>query len=158
MGLQSPEQALDEFFRLFDKNCDGKITFEEYRQYYEDIGTLIQGTSSFKDLLNKTWGIDLDSCHMDKADVRKYVGMIREKLITSTSGVQDEFKLRNVFSSFGGNSNVLSKEDLDALLLKLNITVPESVLPKLFVALDKNNSGYIEFDEFENFVLYNPYK
>ena len=158
MGLQSPEQALDEFFRLFDKNCDGRISFEEFRQYYENIGTLIQGDTSFKDLLNKTWGINLDSCKMDQAETRKYVGMIREKLITSTSGVQDEFKLRNVFSSFGGNSNVLSKEDLDALLLKLNITVPESILPKLFVALDKNNSGYIEFDEFENFVLYNPYK
>lgn len=154
----TPNQALNEFFSLFDTNTDGKITQREFINYYTDIGTVIQGEDSFRDLINKTWGLKNGEMSMDEAQVKHYVGLVREKLITSTEGVQDEFKLRNIFASFGAQNDLLSRDDFDALLLKLNIEVPLNLLPRLFKALDKNRSGYIEFFELENFVLYNPYK
>jgi len=159
MGQSTPEEALAKFFELFDKNGDGMITFAEFEAYYADIGSLINGDDSFRELLQKTWGVNLETNQFKDADTKRYIGLIREKLITSTIGVQDEFKLRSIFVEFQGpNSNIITQAGLDALLLKLNIEVPQELIPKLFNSLDKNKTGYIEFDEFENFILYNPYK
>lgn len=120
---------------------------------------MLGGDKAFEDLVRSTWGEVSRQQELSQSQVNDYVNLIRERLVTMTKGVEDEFKLQQLYKSFDKhNSGMLSSVEFDGMLLKLNIVVPKDILPLLFKSLDKNRSGYIEFDEFCNFVLYNPYK
>jgi hypothetical protein len=117
------------------------------------------GDFAFRELVNNSWGEVTQNSSLSQEEVNGYINLIRERLVTMTKGVEDEFKLQKLYKSFDKhNSGMLSLYEFDGMLLQLNIVVPKDVMPSLFKALDKNKSGYIEFDEFCNFILYNPYK
>lgn len=159
LGRKSEDEATRDFFDLYDRNHDGKISFDEFRSYYVDVCSMIGGDKSFEDLVRSSWGEVSKQSELSQSQVNDYVNLIRERLVTMTKGVEDEFKLQQLYKSFDKhNSGMLSSTEFDGMLLKLNIVVPKEILPLLFKGLDKNRSGYIEFDEFCNFVLYNPYK
>lgn len=159
MGRKSEQDAVADFFNLYDKSGDGKISYDEWRRYYQDIASITGGDQMFVQILNATWGDVKGQASLSKEEVDGYINLIRERLVTLTKGVEDEFKLQKLYKSFDKhNSGMLSPFEFDGMLLKLNIVVPKEVLPLLFKGLDKNSSGYIEFDEFANFILYNPYK
>jgi Ca2+-binding EF-hand superfamily protein len=159
MGRKSEEQVTKEFFQLFDKNSDGKISWDEWIAYYSDVSSMTGGMDAFSDLLNSTWGGADKAQNLSKEATDQLVNLIRERLVTQTKGVEDEFKLQKLFKSFDKhNSGLLAMQELDGILLRLNLVVPKHDLPALFKALDRNRSGYIEFDDFCNFILYNPYK
>lgn len=159
LGRKPEGQVIREFFDMIDRNQDGKISYEEFRNYYIDVCSMIGGDKGFEDLIRSTWGEFQKQSELTQEQVNDYVNLIRERLVTMTKGVEDEFRLQQLYKSFDRhNSGMLSSTELDGLLLKLNIVIPKDVLPLLFKSLDKNRSGYIEFDEFCNFVLYNPYK
>lgn len=120
---------------------------------------MLGGDTAFEDLIRSSWGEPTKHSQLTQEQVNDYVNLIRERLVTMTKGVEDEFKLQKLYKGFDKhNSGMLSPTEFDGLLLKLNLVVPQEILPLLFKSLDKNRSGYIEFDEFSNFILYNPYK
>ena len=49
-------------------------------------------------------------------------------------------------------------DELAALLAKLEISVERKYLSAIIKALDTNESGAVEFEEFKNFIIYDPYK
>ena len=66
--------------------------------------------------------------------------------------------LRNIFREFDANGNgVLSSDELQALLVRLQISVERKYLSALLKKFDNNNNGVIEFEEFVNFVINDPY-
>jgi Ca2+-binding EF-hand superfamily protein len=159
LGRKSEQDAVKDYFGLFDKNQDGKITYDEWKNYYVDVSSMTGGDFAFRELVNNSWGEVTKNSSLSQEEVNGYINLIRERLVTMTKGVEDEFKLQKLYKSFDKhNSGMLSLYEFDGMLLQLNIVVPKDVMPSLFKALDKNKSGYIEFDEFCNFILYNPYK
>jgi len=53
---------------------------------------------------------------------------------------------------------MLTMDELAALLAKLEISVERKYLSAIIRALDTNESGAVEFEEFKNFIIYDPYK
>ena len=85
--------------------------------------------------------------------------MTRQRLMVISNNSEEEFKLRSIFKNFDlNNSGAISIEELAAMLAKLGIIVDRTYIEAMFKALDGNGNGVIEFNEFANLVLYNPYK
>lgn len=51
----------------------------------------------------------------------------------------------------------LTMQDLDQLFERLHVPVAQRYVSALFLMFDKDRSGFIEFEEFERFVLYEPF-
>lgn len=55
-------------------------------------------------------------------------------------------------------SGNITIDELAALIAKLGVAVERKFLTGLLKTIDANNNGAIEFDEFSNFMINNPYK
>lgn len=53
---------------------------------------------------------------------------------------------------------MLTLNEVAALLAKLQISVERKFLSAIIKALDENNSGAVEFDEFKKLIIFDPYK
>ena len=51
----------------------------------------------------------------------------------------------------------LSIDEFEKMTKKLEITISKKYLNQAFSKLDKNNDGYLEFEEFYNFMLRDPF-
>lgn len=93
-----------------------------------------------------------------KTSLKYILQLFRQRLITVSKG-QEEFKLIKLFEEFDINKNgMLTMDELAGLLAKLEISVERKYLSALIKALDTDGSGAIEFTEFKNFILFDPYK
>ena len=153
------EDFLDGFDGLRGNN-DGKITKQEFFDYYTDIATSCPTEDYFVVMMQQTWGVGEDENSTDFKTTLKYiVGTFRQRLITVSNGTQEEYKLAQLFEEFDLNQNgMLTMDELAALLAKLEISVERKYLSAIIKALDSNGSGAIEFDEFKDFIIYDPYK
>ena len=48
-------------------------------------------------------------------------------------------------------------DEVTNMIAKLKIAVERRMVYPFFKVIDSNNSGGIEFDEFENYIVNNPY-
>lgn len=51
----------------------------------------------------------------------------------------------------------MSVDELYAMTIKLEVPIAKKYLSALHRKFDKNGNGLIEFDEFLNFIIYEPY-
>ena len=67
--------------------------------------------------------------------------------------------MKKVFDEFdSGKMGSLRIEDLYMMLVKLEVTIEERLLKPLFDRFDRNKSGLVEYDEFKNFLFFDPFK
>ena len=84
---------------------------------------------------------------------------MRHKLLDFSNHGTEELVLRNVFREFDINGDgVLTADELQAMLVKLQISVDRRFLSALLKKFDKNGNGVIEFDEFSYFLIHDPYQ
>ena len=55
-------------------------------------------------------------------------------------------------------SGYLSIDELAGLLAQLGVAVKDFELHAVMATLDKNRNGVLEYEEFEQFILVDPYK
>jgi Ca2+-binding EF-hand superfamily protein len=85
--------------------------------------------------------------------------MTRQRLLMLSNNTEEEFKLRSIFKQFDlNNSGGISILELAAMLAKLGIVVDQKYIEAMHEHIDKNRNGLIDFEEFANLVIYNPYK
>jgi Ca2+-binding EF-hand superfamily protein len=85
--------------------------------------------------------------------------MMRQRLLTLSNHSEEEFTLRKIFKDFDLNGNgSIAIDELGAMLAKLGICVDRKYIYAMLKKLDTNDSGVLEFKEFANLVLYDPYK
>ena len=86
------------------------------------------------------------------------VALLRQRIITLANGHQEEYALRNLFRSFDldGSGN-LSPLEFAGVAAKLGVTLTDVQLTAAFNFLDENKSGTLEFEEFQNFMMNDPY-
>jgi len=66
--------------------------------------------------------------------------------------------LKKVFSDFDLNqSQHLTIDEVTNMIAKLKISVERKYVYPFFKIVDANNSGGIEYDEFETYIVKNPY-
>lgn len=66
--------------------------------------------------------------------------------------------LKKVFTDFDLNqSGHLTIDEVTNMVAKLKISVERRYVYPFFKIIDANNSGGIEFDEFQNYIINNPY-
>lgn len=109
--------------------------------------------------MKKYWGQneELDKQAL-KSELKDIIKMIRFKLITTTSGTQDEYLMKkNIRHQFFSDKTRLSVEDLDSLLIRLHMPLAHRYVKGLFSMFAARADGTIEFEEFERFILYEPF-
>ena len=91
-------------------------------------------------------------------EVKSALKELRFKLIQKTQGTQDEYLLRKLFEEFDRNKNSsIGTYELDLMLKKVGVPVAPRFVEPMLVKLDKNCSGYIEYEEFKKFIFFDPY-
>jgi Ca2+-binding EF-hand superfamily protein len=85
--------------------------------------------------------------------------LIREKLRDYSKSSTDEYVLRGIFKEFDHNkSGNLTIDELTMMLAKLQISCDRKYITALFKKFDTNGNGVIEFEEFCDYIIRNPYK
>lgn len=75
-----------------------------------------------------------------------------------TGGTHEEYILRQVFDQFDTNKNGnLAEDELYTMLVKLEIATEQRLVKPLLRKLDKSGNGVVEYDEFKNFLFFDPY-
>ena len=85
--------------------------------------------------------------------------MVRQRLLTITNKSYEEYTLRGIFKQFDlNNSGTLTLDELAAMLAKLGISVDRKYIIAMLKKLDTNGTGVVEFEEFANLLINDPYK
>lgn len=75
-----------------------------------------------------------------------------------TGGTHQEYILRQVFDQFDTNKNGnLAEDEMYTMLVKLEIATEQRLVKPLLRKLDKSGNGVVEYDEFKNFLFFDPY-
>ena len=161
LANQEEKSILDKFAGTAGGNQEGKVTKDEFRNYYIEVSTAIPSDDYFVKKLESTWrGVkEVGEVKVDKKLIMTKIAHMRQRLLTLSKGKQEEYILRDIFRSYDvDNSGALSLIELAGLMSKLGVDFTQTQLYAVMRELDVNNSGVIEFEEFCQFLLYNPYK
>jgi Ca2+-binding EF-hand superfamily protein len=162
-GNKTKEEVIEEFLDSFDGargNNDGVITKKEWDDYYTDLSMSLPTDDYFVAMMESVWGITEDEDSEANQDyVKELVSLIRQRLLTMSNESSDEYVLRKVFNYFDANeSGNITIDELAAMVAKLKISVERKYLNGIMKRIDSDNNGSIEFNEFLNFVIMDPYK
>lgn len=96
---------------------------------------------------------------INKTQVMHLIKHMRQRLLTLSNDKQEEYVLRNMFRTFDlDQSGAITLNELAGMLAKLNVEYDSDILLAVMRELDTNKSGTIEFEEFCQFLLVDPYK
>lgn len=157
-GKRTKDQLIDDFLLNFD-SADGTISLDDLLRYYEDVSLSVPSDEFFVAMIKSSWGVVEEEENEVKAEtVKEIIRILRQRLVQKTNGNHDEFILRKLFNDFDLNrSGSLSLEELHAMMIKLEIPIQKKFLAAVFRHFDTNNNGLIEFEEFLNYIINNPY-
>ena len=155
-GKKTKEQILTEFLQNFEGargNRDGVVTLDEFIDYYTDLSMSVPSDEYFVRMMESTWQCpEDDSDGAVKATVQMLVKEVRNRLLELARN--DPKLLRKVFSDFDLNqSQHLTIDEVTNMIAKLKISVERRCVYPFFKIVDANNSGGIEYDEFEKYLL-----
>ena len=92
-------------------------------------------------------------------NVMQVIKLMRQRLLTVSNNSQEEYVLRNIFRTFDTDkSGYITLNELAGMLAHLQVYVEDNCLQAVMRELDANKSGTIEFEEFCEFMIINPYK
>jgi len=77
---------------------------------------------------------------------------VKARILNFTRGGEDVL-IKKVFGDFDiNNSGALTIDEVTSMVAKLQISVERKYVRPFFKVLDKDNSGSVEFNEFEEFL------
>ena len=138
---------LKEIFFAFDKNCDGKLSKEEFF-------TGLSNTNTLNTILKKGNSIEGIMKNID-ADNNGYIGfeefcvalINKEKILTETN-------LRMAFDVFDRDkSGGISQNELKYILGEYNVNAKEHLWKKMIEQIDLNRDGQISYEEFHKMMM-----
>ena len=110
--------------------------------------------------MESVWQICEDeSSSVSAEQIKHLTKTMRAKILDFAGNQTEEMVLRNIFREFDANGNgVLSSDELQALLVRLQMSVERKYLTALLNKFDRNGNGVIEFEEFCNFIINDPFR
>lgn len=162
-GRKTRNEILQEFLNGFDGmrgNNDGTITKQEWTDYYTDLSMSTPSEEYFIQMMESVWQICEDeSSSVSAEQIKHLTKTMRAKILDFAGNQTEEMVLRNIFREFDANGNgVLSSDELQALLVRLQMSVERKYLTALLNKFDRNGNGVIEFEEFCNFIINDPFR
>lgn len=162
-GTKTRTEILEEFLNGFDGmrgNNDGTVSRQEWDDYYTDLSMSLPSDEYFVRMMESVWQICEDETSTVTLEQIKFLTKtIRSKLMDFSAGQTEELVLRNTFREFDLNKDgVLGSDELQALLVRLQMSVERKYLSALLKKFDRNGNGVIEFEEFVNFIVNDPYR
>lgn len=156
-GTKTKDEILADFLNSFDGcrgNNDGKVSKEEWFEYYTDLSVSIPSDDYFVQMMESTWNIcedEDDDVYHNK--INQYVQFVHDQLQNLTSGSNDENLIRKIYDDFDLNQNgMITIDEFANMVAKLEIAVERKYLRGIFREIDLDKSGAIEFEEFYNFA------
>jgi len=85
-------------------NDDGKITWNEWLDYYTDLSMSITDDLYFVRMMESVWQFPEDEeASVTKDQINQLVATLRHKLLDFSNQSQDEYVLRQIFKEFDVN-------------------------------------------------------
>ena len=155
-GRKTKHEILAEFLNNFDGargNNDGCVTWNEFYDYYSDLSMSTPSDEYFVRMMESSWQIvENDDAETTKSTVKHLHTEVKSRVLQLAKN--DPSLLKKIFSDFDLNgTDTLTIDEVTNLIAKLRISVERKYIYPFFKIVDCNNSGAIEFEEFEAYVL-----
>ena len=138
-------------------NKDGIITKDEFFDYYTDLSMSVPSDEYFVRMMESVWQCPEDDNDPNlKSTVQMLLKEVRVRLLELARN--DTKFIKKVFSDFDLNqSGHLTIDEVTNMIAKLKISVERRYVYPFFKIIDNDNSGGVEFAEFEKYLVSNPY-
>ena len=155
-GRASKDQILTTFITQFEGargDRDGKINRDEFIDYYTDLYASIPTDDYFVQMMETTWQCPEDeNTTAIQQTVQLLLTEVRARVFELAR--RDPNLLRKIFNDFDTNqSGGLTIDETTRMVYKLAISVERKYVYPFFKLVDRDNSGCIEYAEFEAYVL-----
>ena len=144
-GAKLTDDNLEKMFLFLDKDDSGTISYEEFREY-----VLMKKKKS--KVVAKIVPSDTESKPTPKSKKSS-----TDQGIDTANTVElskEEKSMLNLFKTMDtDNSNGLTKQELKAGFAKGGAKLTDDNLEKMFLFLDKDDSGTISYEEFREYIL-----
>ena len=155
-GRKTREEILQDFLNNFDGargNNDGVVTRQEWDDYYTDLSMSTPSDEYFVRMMESTWQVpEEENSAVTQQTVSHLLREVKSR-VWELARQNPQF-LQKIFNDFDLNqSGHLTIDEVTNLIAKLKISVERKFVYPFFKVVDANNSGGIEFDEFEQYIL-----
>ena len=154
MKTKTKEELYQEFEAFFVVKGLKSVSKQDFIQYYEEQNVFFSSENSFIQSIEKSWGInETDDNEKDKELINEKLNMIRSKIVEKLKGKTTFESVLKLFNSFDVQTSAsLTFFEFQNAMKRLHIALEDKLLGILFKKIDLNNSGFIEFQEFFDFV------
>lgn len=134
-------------------NKDAVITVEEFFDYYSDVSMSVPNDEYFVRMLESAWQCpENEDDTAAKAAVGMLVREVRSRVLELAKG--DPKLVKKIHSDFDLNqSGNLTIDEVTNMIGKLKISVERKYVHPFFKYVDQDNSGTIDYPEFERYIL-----
>ena len=155
-GRKTKDEILAEFLNNFDGargNNDGIVTWNEFYDYYSDLSMSTPSDEYFVKMMESTWQVpENEDSDVTKQTVKMLYSEVKSRILQLAKN--DPNLLRKIFNDFDLNgTESLTIDEVTNLIAKLRISVERKFIYPFFKIVDANNSGVIEYDEFEAYIM-----
>lgn len=155
-GRKTRDEILTDFLSNFEGakgNGDGIVTLEEFVDYYTDLSMSTPSDEYFVRMMESVWQVpEEENTQVTQQTVGHLLREVKARIWELAR--RDPAFLRKIFMDFDLNqSGHLTIDEVTNLIAKLKISVERKFVYPFFKVIDTNNSGGIEYEEFEAYIL-----
>ena len=155
-GRKTRDEILQDFLNNFDGargNNDGVVTRQEWDDYYTDLSMSTPSDEYFVRMMESTWQVpEEENSQVTQQTVSHLLREVKSR-VWELARQNPQF-LQKIFNDFDLNqSGHLTIDEVTNLVAKLKISVERKFVYPFFKVVDANNSGGIEYEEFEQYIL-----
>ncbi len=156
-GSKTKEEIIGEFLDTFDGakgNNDGRISKQEWFDYYTDLGVSLPSDDYFVQMMESTWGIsENEDTEVYQQTIQEYVRVTKEQLITLLGDHNSDDDIIKLFQDFDlTQTGSITIDEFANMLAKLQIAVDRKYLRGIFRVINASHSGTIVDAEFLAFI------
>ena len=150
------DQILSNFINGFDGprgNKDGTVSLDEFLDYYKDVSMSLPSDDYFVAMMESTWQCpEEDNTAMIQQTVSHLLREVRTRIFDLCR--RDPNLLKKVFNDFHTNTAAgITIDEMTNAIARLQISVERKFVYPFFKVIDANNSGCIEFEEFQAYIM-----
>lgn len=155
-GRKTRDEILTDFLSNFEGargNGDGCVTHQEFIDYYTDLSMSTPSDEYFVRMMESVWQCpEEENTQVTQQTVSHLLREVKARVFELAR--RDPAFLRKIFNDFDLNqSGHLTIDEVTNLIAKLKISVERKYVYPFFKVVDVNNSGGIEYEEFEAYIL-----
>lgn len=144
----SPLERFEEVFKAINDDDDKAISLDEFKEGMASVGV---PADVAENMFNR---FDPDrSGQLDRAELFAYAAKGTSDVRQLFKRIEDEEELQSAFENWDEDGDgIITKLELERVLVVLNPSFTKKDLTKLMKAVDKNGDGKIDYEEFTQWV------